>query len=209
MIDKTCEICGTTFKVRAYRAKTARFCGQSCGGKWHLANRKMTNPNMVGNTLRKGLRPSNAFTSEQVRGDKNAKWVEGIVFKCKHCAGDFNVKPWIARQNKPIFCSQECNKKHNVGPNHCGYLGGPKTYRGRSWTKARLVAVERDGGICQACNKDVGVSIPVHHIIPYRNFSSEHEANQIDNLVCLCQSCHMKREHSEANALSRAALQNR
>lgn len=194
MIDKICEICGSVFQVKPYRASTARFCSQSCGGKWHMKNRVMRGPSMKGNTFRKGKRPANAFTSEQVRGKNNSKWVEPIALNCEHCGKTFYVKPWIFRQNKSRFCGQSCASDHNSGPNHWGYLGGPMTYRGRNWRVQRDLAADRDNGTCVDCGKVVGRSIPVHHVKPFRNFETPEAANELSNLVCLCQSCHMKRE---------------
>lgn len=211
MIDKTCEVCGAAFQVKPYREKTARFCSRSCGSSWHATTRLNKGPGSkpwaVGNKWRQGKRPANAFTSEQVSGEGNHKWVEPVSLSCEQCGQSYDLKPWVVRQNNPRFCSQECAKAHNSGPNHWGYVGGPNTYRGRSWLKQRLVAVERDKGVCQDCGKDVGRSIPVHHIKPYRDFSCEHEANHPDNLICLCQSCHMKREYREALPFSRASAQ--
>jgi predicted HNH restriction endonuclease len=36
--------------------------------------------------------------------------------------------------------------------------------------------------------------LPVHHIKPFREFDHPEEANKPENLIGLCQSCHMKRE---------------
>ena len=198
MITKTCEICGCTFEVRPYRANTARFCSFACGGKWHAQNRGLPHDHLKGNQFRKGKRPVNAFTSEQVSGENSPVWKESITTSCLHCGKTFERKPWMVRQNETKFCSQECYKAHNVGEYHWHYQGGPVTYRGRSWTAARKAAVERDNGTCQQCGKVVGKSIPVHHIKPYRTFPTPEEANSLDNLICLCQSCHMKKEYAES-----------
>lgn len=198
MVTKACEVCGQPFQVKPYRAQTARFCSQQCGGKWHMANRTIKGPDMRGNTYRKGLRPTNAFTSDQVRGEKNAKWVQPVTLTCQHCGEEFALKPWIARQRPRMFCTAQCRYAHNRGENHWHYLGGPLTYRGRSWRAQRALAVARDNGACQDCGKVLGHSIPVHHVRPYRAFASEQEANALENLVCLCQSCHMKREYRDA-----------
>ena len=198
MITLKCEVYQTAFDVKPYRSKTARFCSPSCGGKWHMANRVMRGPSLIGNTLRKGLRPANAFTSEEVSGSANSKWVEPIKLQCACCSTQFETKPWILRQNKSHsgyrFCSDECRRTFMRGDKDVRYVGGPVTYRGRGWIAARKLAVERDSGTCQECAKHVGDSIPVHHKVPYREFSTPAEANQISNLVCLCQSCHMKIE---------------
>jgi hypothetical protein len=197
MITKVCEVCGKEFSVKPYRAKTARFCSFACGGKWHMTHRVMRGPDMRGNTYRKGLRPTNAFTSERVRGSNNPRWVQGETFVCEHCGQSFTRKPWLVRQNgTPRFCSSKCFRASGTfrGERSPTWVGGPKTYRGRGWRKARLLAVERDKGTCQRCGKVLGDSIPVHHKRPFREFATAEEANALDNLICLCQSCHMKRE---------------
>lgn len=199
MITKTCEICGNYFSVKPYRADKARFCSLSCGGKWHMANRKMPNEHKFGNQWRKGIRPTNAFTSEQA---KAINTVHGEIHECAQCKMQFELKPWIARQNVTKsgrrFCSKSCHSTYMAanfsGENSPQWVGGPTTYRGKGWIKARALAVARDGGKCQDCGKIVGDSISVHHIKPYRFFTSSQHANDLSNLICLCQSCHMKAE---------------
>lgn len=198
MINKTCEICGIQFQVKPYRAKTARFCSLRCSAKWKISTRTMPHAHKIGNTFRKGKRPTNAFTSEQVRGKGNPRWVESIKLSCSNCKNTFEIKPWIMRQNRTKtghkFCSSKCSKEFMRGPNDPRYVGGPKTYRGRGWLEARKKAVIRDMGTCQDCGRLIGNSIPVHHIKPFRDFSTAEEANRLENLICYCQSCHMKME---------------
>ena len=209
MITKTCEMCGKPFDVRNYRVNTARFCSRSCGGKWQAQTYLNKKPKtyMLGNKLRKGLRPTNAFTSEQVRGENNPKWVEPVELTCLQCGKLFYLKPWIVRQSNRLFCTAKCRYTWNKGENHWHYLGGYDGYRGRSWLTQRALAVTRDNGTCQACGKIEGDSIPVHHIRPYRTFETEQEANDLENLICLCQSCHMKREYAEALPFAFAHIQ--
>ena len=198
MIDLQCEVCGEAFSVKPYRAKSARFCSLACGGKWHMSVRQMSGLHKAGNQYRKGLRPSNAFKAEEVRGPNNPKWVDPLEFKCANCGKAVHLKPWLARQNNTRtglrFCGQPCFRSYMHGPNDPRYVGGIVTYRGRGWREIRLVAVERDKGTCQECGKYVGQSIPVHHKRPYREFSTPQEANALENLICLCQSCHMRIE---------------
>lgn len=191
MIEKTCEICGKPFFVKPYRQFRARFCSQSCGGKWHMRHRRMRGPSLYGNTLRKGKRPANAFP---VGHNKGKRLVKYITIVCENCGKAFEQAPWMSRQNKTRYCSSECHFSHSRGENHPRYVGGPRTYRGRGWIKQRLLVAQRDNGTCQQCGVYKGLSIPVHHITPYRAFSSPEEANRPENLICLCQSCHMKKE---------------
>jgi 5-methylcytosine-specific restriction endonuclease McrA len=200
-VKKTCEVCGCSFRVKPYRATKARFCSQKCGGTWHQSQRPtMGNRFAAGNKLRTGLRPTNAFTSEQVAGSANPKWTESIALVCGGCDSHFSHKPWLFRQNKSKnglrFCTDLCRRTYMRGENHPRYIGGPLTYRGQTWPVRRAAAIERDNGTCQdkLCGVFVGDSIPVHHIRPFRLFDNEDEANRLENLICYCQSCHMKHE---------------
>ena len=167
-----------------------------------MQNREMPHDHLVGNKHRKGKRPTNAFTSEQVR-EMNS--VQGNMYKCAYCGKEFEIKPWLERQNKSVsgrrFCSKGCHSKYmsefKSGENSPLWVGGATTYRGKGWLDARKKAVNRDGGYCVDCGKFVGESIPVHHIKPFREFKSAKKANTLDNLVCLCQSCHMIRENNQ------------
>lgn len=204
MITKHCEICGKAFQVKPYRAQTARFCSQQCGGKWHMQTRQMPNEHKLGNQWRKGLRPANAFTPEQAR---TINLVEGESYTCHNCGKPFKLKPWLVRQNQSKsglrFCSKACHSefmaRERAGEASPQWVGGITTYRGKGWLIQRARAIERDNGTCQACGKHIGSSIPVHHIRPFRLFQSVEAANALENLVCLCQSCHMK---AETEALS-------
>lgn len=197
MITKVCEICAKDFQVKPYRKDKARFCSQVCGGKWHISQRPhIGNRFAKGNKLRQGLKPTNAFTSEQVRGANNPRWKEGQTFYCVGCGIIFKTKDWIVRQNgESKYCSIKCyDKNRPKGEDAPRWIEDKKTYRGRGWLKQRAKAVERDNETCQDCSKYVGKSIPVHHIRPFREFETAAEANRLENLVCLCQPCHMKRE---------------
>lgn len=207
-IHKVCEICGTAFSVKPHNS-AARFCSRACGGKWHMQNRVMRGPDMRGNTYAKGRRTSGAFTPDRVRGAANPRWKEPIVFTCELCKQEYHMKPWQVRQQpNRRFCSNKCAKAFQSGDKHWHYLGGYDGYRGRSWLKQRAIAVARDNGTCQDCGRIMGKSIPVHHIKPYREFATAEEANVLENLICLCQSCHMKREYSEALPVSLASYRN-
>jgi len=154
---------------------------------------------MVGNKLRVGKRPTNAFTSEAVRGQANPNWKEGIALQCELCGKDFRQKPWVARQNGVArFCGRECFKASGcfVADKSICYVGGPTTYRGRGWLIARAEVVADQGGNCAECGKHVGRSLPVHHKLPFRLFDTAEAANARSNLVGLCQSCHMKAERA-------------
>jgi DEAD/DEAH box helicase domain-containing protein len=70
----------------------------------------------------------------------------------------------------------------------------PNDY-GPNWTRQRDLARARDGFLCQICGMTEGDNAHhVHHKIPFRMFESNEQANQLANLITLCNSCHRKVE---------------
>lgn len=61
---------------------------------------------------------------------------------------------------------------------------------GLSWKVQRRLAWERDNETCQHCNEKKSRRPDVHHIDPWMNSQS----HALDNLICLCQKCHMTEE---------------
>jgi DEAD/DEAH box helicase domain-containing protein len=67
---------------------------------------------------------------------------------------------------------------------------GPNDY-GSDWDKIRQRVINRDGNRCQVCgSKGHAQPLHVHHIQPFRSFTSRETANQLQNLVTLCPTCH-------------------
>jgi len=92
-----------------------------------------------------------------------------------------------------------------------GILVPPNDY-GPSWPAARDLARKRDGCRCRQCGapERTGRAHHVHHITPFRAFGYEpgvnrmdREANQIDNLITLCPTCHQRAESARG---TRSAL---
>ena len=81
-----------------------------------------------------------------------------------------------------------------------GILLKPNDY-GANWPQQRKLALERDGHRCRTCGAE-GL-LHVHHIRPFREYTSYREANQLDNLATLCPSCHRR---AEAGQQARSAL---
>jgi DEAD/DEAH box helicase domain-containing protein len=66
---------------------------------------------------------------------------------------------------------------------------------GLIWPKQRDLARARDNFLCQLCGEAEGAKEHhVHHKIPFRMFESSEQANQLENLITLCNSCHRKVE---------------
>ena len=76
------------------------------------------------------------------------------------------------------------------------YRGGWIKEQGPDWLELREEILERDKYECCRCGmtqeeaRKRGHTLSIHHIVPWR----ETHDNSPDNLVTLCQSCHMKEE---------------
>lgn len=101
-----------------------------------------------------------------------------------------------------------------------GVLAAPIDY-GPSWPQAREAARARDGYQCRQCGaQERGPRAhDVHHLRPFRDFGyvpganrNDRIANELDNLITLCPSCHQRAETARGarSALSglRYTLQN-
>ncbi|WP_250455985.1 HNH endonuclease, partial [Clostridium tertium] len=68
-----------------------------------------------------------------------------------------------------------------------------KFYKSKEWNTVRQLAIVRDHALCKDC-LDNNVITPyntVHHIVPIKEDWSRRL--DINNLICLCESCHQKR----------------
>jgi DEAD/DEAH box helicase domain-containing protein len=74
------------------------------------------------------------------------------------------------------------------------WSNAPNDY-GPNWQKQRDLARARDGFRCQICGQPEGEKAHhVHHKIPFRMFETAAHANQLTNLITVCNSCHRKIE---------------
>jgi DEAD/DEAH box helicase domain-containing protein len=74
------------------------------------------------------------------------------------------------------------------------WSNAPNDY-GPNWPKQRDLSRARDGFRCQICGTPEGDKAHhVHHKIPFRMFETVEQANQLANLITLCNSCHRKVE---------------
>jgi len=91
-----------------------------------------------------------------------------------------------------------------------GILLRPNDY-GPNWAEQRRLTLERDGRRCRTCGANADdFLLHVHHIRPFREYGyipgqneNYRHANQLDNLVTLCASCHRR---AEAGQQTRSAL---
>ncbi len=83
-----------------------------------------------------------------------------------------------------------------------GVLLPPQDY-GPSWSQARQAARARDGFLCRQCGapEKADRAHDVHHLKPFRSYGyvpgenrNDRLANDLDNLMTLCPSCHQRAE---------------
>ena len=80
-----------------------------------------------------------------------------------------------------------------IGKNHWNWQGGISFDYGPDWEQQKQLALERDKHTCQNCTvtkEELNQEPDVHHKIPYRDTQD----NNLENLVCLCRSCHSRTE---------------
>jgi len=69
-----------------------------------------------------------------------------------------------------------------------GLWNNDSNYYGKNWDVLSANIRERDANKCRNCG--VSGELDVHHIIPFKRFEDETEANDPDNLISLCPRCH-------------------
>lgn len=171
-----CAICGEPIKVWPCRIeRTGQFaCPKKCFGKLQSA-------------LRQGER------------------TEYVDIPCDYCGTPLHIRKKLFESAKTglVFCDNHCSgqwKRENwTGSNSPNWKGGYAPYYGQNWEDQRLLALKRDGHTCQVCGKtkaEEGQQLSVHHIVPFREFGRKRykEANQLANLITLCNQCHGQQE---------------
>ena len=125
---------------------------------------------------------------EQLRAELEGYVAEDITIR--EMAGRCLVSPRTITKYLKRFGLQQGLRRGERSPN---WLGGPvDKHRGMAtseYEELQRRVFERDGYMCQGCGATEG-RLVTHHIVPYR----ETQDNSIENLVTLCQSCHMKIE---------------
>lgn len=103
-----------------------------------------------------------------------------VVKHCEYCGKEIKVNPAASKRRK--YCSKECMRKGflNIGFNNLNWSDTHTTAR-----KINDLILHKDK--CEKCGKTG--KLDIHHIDENPN------NNNLDNLMCLCRSCHMKIHH--------------
>lgn len=129
-----------------------------------------------------------------------------VLVPCDKCGKEFLKLYNQYRATTSHFCSRACfhewsKENAKTGEDAPTWKGGYEPYYGANWRKQRRKARERDDHTCQRCGIteiEHGRALDVHHIVPFRRFGRTRykEANDLSNLICLCNVCHTFVEHN-------------
>lgn len=149
-------------------------------------------------SLKKTISPQIKLKFEE---EQQIRHEDTVGVRCVQCGKHFSQPRWYANSGvESKFCSASCRSNWDLEtfdePFHLVLEGRPD-YRGGNWKSQSKKARERDGYRCQACGvmeEDLGRQLDVHHKVPFRLFESPVEANVLENLICVCPSCHKRIE---------------
>lgn len=176
--------CGKVFERYKHHADRHehQFCGMNCMGIWG---------------------------GRQRRGENHPQWrADKKTVGCDTCGNVFTKSDSQFARDKHHFCSNTCYAKwkatNMAGELNPAWKGGVSRYYGPNWNRQARAARKRDGYKCRHCGKaqkKKGRALDVHHITPFRTFDYIYgendfyiQANDLNNLISLCQHCHKKAE---------------
>lgn len=131
-------------------------------------------------------------------GEDNPTWTDNTtITTCVWCAEEIEIRTQRVKRAENNFCDLDCLARYvsenRVGENHPLHKGG-EYYYGPKWrTETRELVRQRDNYTCQRCGvheSELDRELDVHHLIPANEFDDIADANEVDNLVCYCRSCH-------------------
>lgn len=190
-VEVICQVCNKKFLVYPSRTRNGnvKYCSNKCRGKSQTMQIETTcqickKRFMAGQSqIRVG---GGKYCSKECRSKGIIKEVK---ITCPTCSKEFITAPGKIRKGEGKYCSKKCQGVAHRGSNSPVWQGGVVGYRGYNWEEQRQKALARDDNTCQACG--VKMKLDVHHVIPCRLFAGNFgRANELENLVTLCRTCH-------------------
>ena len=126
--------------------------------------------------------------TSQVTGFKRIEWYSREVLSVE----DLNMPPDILTTTGYwfVFDADKIQALLSAG----NILAYRNDY-GSMWSNLKQIVRQRDNYTCQICGaKEDGKAHDVHHRIPFKQFTTVEEANQLTNLTTLCRTCHLRVE---------------
>ena len=202
---KKCEFCGKEFTVDS-KQKRKKFCSSECV----ILNIKSKTKPQFCESCGKEIIFEKRHYKRKYCNDCKDLWKNNIPkkrvkIKCSYCGKEFFRIPSILAKNQRNYCSTECMGRDYenllLGENNPTWKGGKGHHYTGGFYSQRKLARKRDNYTCQLCGiteEEFGQELSVHHIKNYRCFEDKHEANNLDNLVSVCEKCH-RFIHSKKN----------
>lgn len=202
MVSVNCDGCGVDYETTPYeRDRTdSNYCSIEC---YHdtLNDKVDVECDVCGTTLTKY--PSDVsdhtfcsqecrseFQREQWTGEKNPRYNGGkIEAVCDTCGQTYKDSRSKIERTDSTFCSKECVYKSERKESYHATM--EQMTRSGKWKRTREKAIQRDNGQCQECGFDG--NLHVHHITP---LSEGGEPFDLENLLTLCQTCHLNAYHN-------------
>ena len=133
----------------------------------------------------------NVMVSSQVIGYEKIDWNTNEVLKTESLALP------SSELETQAFCIVLGDKTTEILRQKELWLSDPIDY-GKHWTQIRQQVLSRDGHRCSLCGKqeDGSLKLHVHHKKPFRTFSDPEIANNMENLLTLCERCHQRVEQT-------------
>lgn len=194
-VEKVCKKCGKTFSRPP--AHIGEFCSRNC---FYNFRYKRT-LNLAGCFFcGKEIRVSNWSLKNRKKHfcsfeHRILHQTKQIWINCDQCGKIFRKSQSQISYCKNNFCSHSCSEKFHVAEKHPLFIDGKIRTYGISWKEVSKSVRIRDGHKCVLCGKtqkENGKKLDVHHIKPIRLFKNIQAANNQNNLISLCQSCHRK-----------------
>lgn len=185
-VKKECLVCGSVFFVPHCHQDRIKTCSKECKSiRYKEMFRGRQRSLEWGNNISRGK-----------AGKPNPKLKKPTISRiCENCGNQYFISRSRSKkqQQSSRFCSIECWYVwiRQDSSRHPSWTGGYYPYYGPNWQDQARQARERDNHVCQQCGAvEHKVVHDVHHVIPFRQFSSWEEANELSNLITLCKSCH-------------------
>lgn len=203
-----CVICGEMF--RTYEPDRRTTCSQECNSK-HISKRQSGDGhwNWKGGevemecivcedkfSVKQGRKNDRVVCSNQcnaehlsnITGEDRWNYEGGPVSKkCTVCGDIFQTNK--ADVERRETCSVECRAEKMSGEGHPRWVEDSTSY-GHGWERIADEVRNQDNNSCHLCGDVSKNKLPVHHIIPVREFDDEERAHFKENLVTLCRRCH-------------------
>lgn len=209
MIILDCKICCNEFYARLSKVNKRKTCSRECQYKYYSINYSGKNsPSWKGMKIKKiclqcgGIffcQSSKSRPGKLCSKECRIEWSKRnqIEKNCLNCNKKFIVK--LYKKDSSKFCCRKCTDKWKSinlrGSNSHAWNGGctperQEFYNTSEWKEISQQVWKRDNATCQRCNNSWKTvkKFHIHHIV---SFAVKELRAKIDNLVLLCEDCHM------------------